>query len=103
MKTAIVTDSNSGIFQEESEQLGIYVLPMPVILDNVTRYEGVDFTSQQFFRAMAEHRQVSTSQPSPRDVLALWNRLLEEYVHTVFSGCFPTAGLSPTAISSKVS
>ena len=28
-KVAIVTDSNSGITQEESKKLGIHILPMP--------------------------------------------------------------------------
>ena len=31
MKTAIVTDSNSGISPKEAEKLGVFVLPMPVI------------------------------------------------------------------------
>lgn len=31
MKTAVVTDTNSGIFPERGKQLGIYVVPMPVI------------------------------------------------------------------------
>ena len=29
MRTAIATDSNSGITQEQAAKLGIYVLPMP--------------------------------------------------------------------------
>ena len=34
MKTAVVTDSNSGIFQEEAETLGVYVIPMPCKTDH---------------------------------------------------------------------
>ena len=33
MKPAIVTDSNSGITQAQARELGIFVLPMPVIID----------------------------------------------------------------------
>ena len=33
MKTAIMTDSNSGISKSEARKLGIYSLPMPVIID----------------------------------------------------------------------
>ncbi|MEG2297840.1 MAG: DegV family protein, partial [Clostridium sp.] len=33
MRTAVVTDSNSGILQTEGEQLGVYVLPMPFTID----------------------------------------------------------------------
>ena len=35
-KIAIVTDSNSGITQAEGKALGIYVLPMPFMIDEVT-------------------------------------------------------------------
>ena len=31
MKTAVMTDSNSGITPEEGKKIGIYSLPMPVI------------------------------------------------------------------------
>ena len=39
MKTAIITDSNSGITQEEAKQIGIYVVPMPVLIDGDIFYE----------------------------------------------------------------
>ena len=32
-KTAIVTDTNCGLRPEEAAELGIRVIPMPVILD----------------------------------------------------------------------
>lgn len=34
MKTAVLTDTNSGITVEEGKKLGIYVLPMPVIIQD---------------------------------------------------------------------
>ena len=40
MKTAIVTDTNSGIFPEEAQELGVFVLSMPVLIDGETCYEG---------------------------------------------------------------
>ena len=42
MNVAIVTDSNSGIFEEEGKILGVHVIPMPVILEGKTYYEGID-------------------------------------------------------------
>ena len=33
MRTAIATDSNSGITQEQAAKLGIYVLPMPFMIN----------------------------------------------------------------------
>lgn len=79
-KIAIVTDSNSGITQEESTLCeGLFVLPMPVIIDGETFYEGIDITQEQFYERLLEDCDVSTSQPSPDSVLSLWNKLLEDY------------------------
>ena len=33
MRTAVMTDSNSGITKSEAKELGIFSLPLPVIID----------------------------------------------------------------------
>ena len=39
MKVAVVTDSNSGISQEEAKEKGLYVLPTPFYIDDdIFRY-----------------------------------------------------------------
>lgn len=77
MQTAIITDSNSGIFEQEGREMGVFVVPMPVILDGNTYYEGKDITHDEFFRYLAEKKTVSTSQPSAADVLQAWDSVLE--------------------------
>ena len=52
MKTAIVTDSNSGITQAEAQKMNVFVLPMPVIIEGQAYYEGIDLLPDQFFRAL---------------------------------------------------
>lgn len=79
MKTAIVTDTNSGIFPDRGEQLGIYVVPMPIIIDQKTYYEGQDLTPEQFYRFLADGRDVYSSQPSLDALLTLWDTVLEQY------------------------
>ena len=78
MKTAIMTDSNSGISKSEARKLGIYSLPMPVIIDGETHYEGVDLTQEMFYGSLTGGRDVSTSQPSPGEVMGMWDELLED-------------------------
>lgn len=78
MKTAIVTDTNSGITVEEGREKGIYVIAMPVIIDGECYFEGVDITSGQLYDALKNGRDVSSSQPSPGDVMESWNALLKE-------------------------
>ena len=76
MKIAIATDTNSGITAMEGEKLGVFVLAMPVNLDETIHYEGIDITSEQLYDAMRQHRDVSTSQPSPGQLMELWDGIL---------------------------
>ena len=78
-KVAIVTDSNSGITQADAKELGISVLPMPFYINGKLYYEDIDLTQEQFYKALGEDAEISTSQPSPGDVIDLWEKLLEEY------------------------
>ena len=78
MRTAIVTDSNSGMFEAEGSRLGIYVVPMPVIIEGKEHFEGVDLFHEEFYQSLMNHKKVSTSQPTPGSVLAVWNRVFAD-------------------------
>lgn len=84
MKVAVMTDTNSGISVREGERLGAFVLPMPVLVEDRTYYEGIDITQEEFYRLLLEGRTITTSQPSPGDVLAMWERILREYDALVY-------------------
>ena len=92
--TAIMTDSNCGIMPDEGRDLGIYVLPMPLIIDGQTYYEGVDITLDEFFKRQISGADITTSQPSPGDVEAMWTDLLRTYNEIVFIPM--SGGLSST-------
>lgn len=78
MKTAIITDTNSGISVQEGLENGIYVLPMPVIVDNNCYTEGIDITHNDLYDALESGKNVTTSQPSPADVTDLWEKALAD-------------------------
>ena len=79
MRIGIITDSNSGITQSQAEELGIYVVPMPFMIDGQTYFEDINLTQEQFYEKLKAGADISTSQPSPESVTGLWDRLLEEY------------------------
>ena len=83
-KTAIVTDSNSGITPAEAEELGIYLVPMPFFIDGELFYEGVNLSHEDFYSKMAAGADISTSQPTPGAVLDLWDTLLEDHDELVY-------------------
>lgn len=93
-KVAIVTDSNSGITQNEAKELGIRVIPMPFYINEELFFEDITLTQEEFYQKLAQDADISTSQPSPGDVLELWDELLKSYdeiVHIPMS-----SGLSST-------
>ena len=73
MQTAIITDTNSGISVEEGRGMGLFVLPMPVIIDGKDYLEGDNMTHSQLYQAILDGRDVSSSQPSPGSILDLWD------------------------------
>ena len=78
-KIAIITDSNSGITQDEGRKLGISVLPMPFYINDVMYLEGITLSQEAFYERLKNDESISTSQPSPAEVCGLWDNLLEEY------------------------
>ena len=47
-KIAVVTDSNSGITQKEAKELGLFVLPMPFMIDDTEYFEDISLTQEGF-------------------------------------------------------
>lgn len=93
-KTAIVTDSNSGITQAQGKEMGIFVLPMPFFINEELFFEDISLSQEEFYKRLEEDADISTSQPSPGDIMDLWDKILEEYdelVHIPMS-----SGLSGT-------
>ncbi|WP_026523595.1 DegV family protein [Butyrivibrio sp. MB2005] len=83
-KVAIITDTNSGIMPADGEALGIIVIPTPFMIDGVEYLEGVNLTQEWFFQKLADGADVSTSQPSPGNLLELWDKVLKEYDEIVY-------------------
>lgn len=77
-KIVVMTDSNSGITQSEAAQLGVKVLPMPFLIDGETYFEDVNFTQEEFYERLSQDVDISTSQPTPEDVMNMWDEILKE-------------------------
>ena len=83
-RVAVMTDSNSGITQDMAKEMGINVVPMPFTIDGTTYYEDVNLTREEFFQMMADGKDIQTSQPSPGDLMSLWDKSLEKYDQIVY-------------------
>lgn len=78
MKVAIATDTNSSMNRKDARKNGVYLLPMPVIVDGTVYLEGIDITNAQLYAAMKEHKSLSSSQPSPGQLVEFWDGILQD-------------------------
>ena len=100
MRIAIMTDSNTGMSNAEAKELGVYLLPMPVIIDGNVYFEGQNLTTEEFFSSLEEGKDVTTSQPSPGDVMDMWDQILADgYDQIVYIPM--SSGLSSSCSSAK--
>ena len=60
-KIAIVTDSNSGISQTQAKEMGIYVVPMPFLINGKEYLDGIDLFPDEFYKFLEEDADVSTA------------------------------------------
>lgn len=99
-KIAVTTDSNSGILPEELKHEGVFILPMPFLIDGAPYYENINLTQDEFYVLLNKQATVSTSQPSPADITEFWTEILKEYdeiVHIPMS-----SGLSQSCASAAI-
>ena len=80
----MLCDSSADISEAEAKELGIHVLRMPIIIDNETFTEGVDIFDEDILKALKADKKISTTQPSPGSMLALWDELLKEYDQVLY-------------------
>ena len=110
MKTAVVTDSNSGITRSQADELGIFVLPMPFVINGKEFFEDINLTQDEFYERLEGGADVHTSQPSPEALLGFWNDVLKEYDELIYipmssglSGSYQTARMLAEDFDGRVS
>ena len=78
-KIAIVTDSNSGITPDVAKDLGVFVVPMPFLINDEPYFENINLSQEEFYDLLAKQASVSTSQPSPGDLTEIWENILKDH------------------------
>lgn len=99
-RIAIVTDSNSGITQEQGQELGISVIPMPFYIDDELFFEGINLSQEEFYHKLEHDAKISTSMPSPTDVMDLWKKLLEGHDQVLYIPM--SSGLSSSCQTARI-
>ncbi len=99
-KIAVITDSNAHITPQEAEKLGITVVPMPFTIGDETFYEGISLSREEFYAKMESGANIVTSQPSPSDVMGIWDDALKTHDEVVYIPM--SSGLSGSCQSARM-
>ncbi len=98
-RIAVMTDTNSGISPEEARQAGVFLLAMPFTVDGRPCFEYVDLTHEEFYSLQTGGADIFSSQPAPADLLAMWDKALEEYDSLLYIPM--TSGLSSSCSTAR--
>ncbi len=99
-KIAVTTDTNSGLMPNSYDKEGLFVLPMPFIVEGEAMLESVTLSREIFYENLRADKNISTSQPSVTEVTDFWSDILKDYDQIVH---IPTSSLLSNAYSTAES
>jgi DegV family protein with EDD domain len=108
---AVVTDSTASLGREQAEGAGIRIVPLQVVIDNVSRPEAPDgATPAMVAAALRDGQRVTTSRPSPEvfeatyaDLVAQgFSAIVSVHLSRVMSGTYEAATIAAAAASVPV-
>ena len=77
-KVKIVTDSTSYLSPEDIARYDIHVVPLKVIFGTDAYSEGIDITTEEFYKRLATAKTLpTTSQPSVNDFTRIYGELVQ--------------------------
>ncbi|MFA5235531.1 MAG: DegV family protein [Bacilli bacterium] len=89
MKIAISSDSTLSITQVEAKEIGIFVMPLNVIVDGKEYHDDIDITKEELAVFMRAGSRISTSTPTPVEIETFFNDIFaqgyEQVVHFTIS------------------
>lgn len=108
-KIAIITDSSADITEELAQELGIYVLRLPLVIDGKQYLEEIDISTEEFMNKMRNGSIAKTSSPLFGTMISLWEELLESHDEVIYvpissglSGTYNTAYAASLQYEGKV-
>lgn len=101
-KVGIVTDSTCDLAPEQLASLGVEMVPLKVLFGETTYLDWVELAPAEFYKKLTTSNTLpKTSQPSPADFQAVYERLAEQGCEAIVS-IHLTSALSGTHQSAKL-
>lgn len=60
------------------------MVPMPFRIAEIDYLEDINLSQEEFYQKLNDDETVSTSQPSPEDLMKTWDMVLKEYDELVY-------------------
>jgi DegV family protein with EDD domain len=110
MSTRVVTDSTADIPPQLADELGIRVVPIYIRFGSQIYCDGVDLTSEEFYRMLPDAPQhPSTSQPNPEDFTGVYTEqardsdgIVSVHISSKISGTYNSAVLAKRMMGDSV-
>lgn len=99
-KIAVVTDTGSNLSFEQAKELGIYLLPLQITIDETTYQDTLEISTQDIYNELANGKMPKTSMAAYQKIYDLFEELKKDY-DTIFAVPL-TNGLSTNASPCKV-
>ena len=96
MKIAVVTDSGSGLTKQQADELGIFYLPLQIIIQDKMFLDGENITVEEIYEYLRNGEMPTTSMPPMGLVEELFTQLKEEGYEAVIAVLL-SQGLSSTS------
>ncbi len=78
MKIAISSDSTCAISQAEAKEMGIYILPLNVIVDGKEYHDDITIHQKELNKMMRGGSKIQTSTPTPIEIENYFNKIFEK-------------------------
>ncbi|WFD09547.1 DegV family protein [Tepidibacter hydrothermalis] len=103
MSIKIITDSLSDLPQNLIKEFDIEVLPLTVIFENTEYRDGIDLTSEEFYKKLKESPSIpKTSQVTPAKFEEVFKNYLQTYEQIIYiSGSSRATGTYQSSVIAK--
>lgn len=78
MKIAISSDSTCAISQSKAKEIGIYILPLNVIVDGIEYHDDITINQEKLNTMMRGGSKIQTSTPTPYEIETYFDKIFNE-------------------------
>ncbi len=88
-KIAISSDTTCALDRNIAQKLGLFLLPLNVIVDGVEYHDGIDISVDELAKKMRANSDIKTSTPTPYEIEQYFNQIFalgyEKIIHFTIS------------------